>query len=63
MTNPTERLAYKVREVAAMLGVSPRRVYELVRSNQLPSFRLGGTGDVLIPADGLTETLKKWGQK
>jgi excisionase family DNA binding protein len=60
MSQQPERLAYKVREVANMLGVSPRRVYELVRSKQIPSFKLGGTGDMLIPANDLEETINRW---
>lgn len=38
----------KVSDIAALLGVSPRRVYQLVRSRQVPALRIGGR--IRIPA-------------
>lgn len=43
MQDPTDlsRLAYTAREVAAMLGVSERHVYESCRRDELPHLRIG----------------------
>lgn len=35
---------YRIREAAAMLAVSPRMVYALIESRELPTVRLPGTG-------------------
>jgi excisionase family DNA binding protein len=42
------RLAYRAKEVAELLGVTDAHIYNLVRENTIPSFRLGKS--VLIPA-------------
>lgn len=36
-----EKVVYSVPEVAALLGVSRDKVYQLVRANQLPHKRVG----------------------
>ncbi|MGD9896235.1 MAG: helix-turn-helix domain-containing protein [Candidatus Methylacidiphilaceae bacterium] len=44
MTSPkpsTERLAYRPAEVAYLLGVTPRAVYEWIREGRLRARRLG----------------------
>ena len=43
----TEREAYSVTEVAAMLGVGKDTVWQRVRSGQLPSIKFGSR--VLVP--------------
>ena len=40
----TEPRLLRASEVAALLGVSPERVRELVSAGDLPSVRLGGSG-------------------
>lgn len=35
------RLAYTMREVASMLGVSERTIYTLIHSGRLPAFHVG----------------------
>lgn len=54
---PIARLAYRVPEVAAMLGVSRSLAYEWVEKGYLPSIRNGST--VLVPADGLRDWLDR----
>ena len=36
-----EKLTYSVKEAAAVLGISPAKMYELVRSAGFPSLKLG----------------------
>ena len=43
-TGATTPRLFRAREVAALLGVSTKRVRELVVSGELPSVRLGGQG-------------------
>ena len=45
--HPVARIAYSVREVAQMLGVSAHLVYEEVRTHRIASIRIGGR--VIIP--------------
>lgn len=49
-----QRILVGVREAAAMLGISPRMVHELVRTGELPSVRIGARR-LFRP-----ETLKAW---
>jgi excisionase family DNA binding protein len=35
---------YRIREAAAILAISPRMLYALIESRQLPTVRLPGTG-------------------
>lgn len=37
------RLLYKVREVAEMLGIGRSKAYELVRTGEIPSVRVGAS--------------------
>jgi excisionase family DNA binding protein len=43
----SDRIAYTVAEVAALLNKHPNTVYEWVRKGSLPSERVGGT--IFIP--------------
>ena len=45
--HPVARIAYSVREVAQMLGVSAHLVYEEVRTHRIASVRIGGR--IIIP--------------
>ena len=45
--HPVARIAYSVREVAQMLGVSAHLVYEEVRTHRIASVRIGGR--IVIP--------------
>lgn len=54
MTMMTEKLALRPSEVAATVGLSRTRVYELIHSGELPAFRVGTR--ILVA----TETLKQW---
>jgi excisionase family DNA binding protein len=48
-------LALSVKEAASLVGVSPARIYEGVRRNELPSLRMGSR--ILIPTHKLMELL------
>lgn len=52
-----ERLALNVTEAAACLGVSRPTMYELLRRDDFPSFRIGTRQ--LISRDGLAEWVKR----
>lgn len=57
-----QRLAYSVRDVAEVLGVSTDTVYELIRGNKIPHRRLGRR--ILIPVQAFTDWLnaeQPWG--
>ena len=55
-----EKLAYSVKETAALMGVNEKTVYDLVHRADFPAFRPNGkTGRILIPRRGLTEWLEK----
>jgi len=41
MTNSDERLAVSVAEAAKMLGLSQRGIWNLIKSGELPTVRLG----------------------
>jgi len=53
-TSP-ERLTYSVATAAEMLGISRALAYELVRSGDIPSLKLGRR--VVVPCAALTEML------
>ena len=55
----SERLAFNVTEAAACLGVSRPTMYELLRREDFPSFRIGTRR--LIPRDGLAAWVEKQG--
>lgn len=47
-------LAYSITEAAAALGISRPTMYQLIKREGFPSFRVGGSsGRVLIPKKGL----------
>ncbi len=46
---PVQRLAYKVEEVAQLLGLSVDKVYELVRASRIPHKRLGRR--IIVPRE------------
>jgi excisionase family DNA binding protein len=50
-----ERLAYRVSEVADLIGCSKSKAYDLVAAGELRSIRIGGL--LRIPADALKEIL------
>ncbi len=56
-----ERLALNVTEAAACLGVSRPTMYELLRRDDFPSFRIGTRQ--LISRDGLAEWVKRQAAK
>ena len=53
---PTERLAYRVREVAEMLGIHERTVSRWLREGRLKRVKLGGT--TLVPADQVARLIR-----
>ena len=57
MENAMEPLAVSAAEAARLLGVSRPKVYELIRSEDFPSFKLGGR--TLVSVDGLRTWIKK----
>lgn len=54
-THPTERKTYSVETAAAMLGISRALAYQLVRSGEIPSLKLGRR--VVVPRGALAELL------
>jgi excisionase family DNA binding protein len=55
-----ERKVYTARQVGRMLGLSKPRIYELLRSNQIPNIRLGRR--VVIPVAAFEEWLRTAGK-
>jgi excisionase family DNA binding protein len=53
MTTATLPRLYRASEVAAILGISPDRVRELVAEGKLPSVRFGSAGWHRIPAEAV----------
>ena len=49
-----ERLAYSVEEAAASIGISDRKLSDIIHSDNFPLVRIGGRN--VIPVDGL----RKW---
>ena len=49
-----EKLALSVPEAAELLGLNPKRVYELSRTPSFPAFRCG-----VISAEGLRDWVKQ----
>lgn len=50
-----ERLAYRPTEVAAVIGLSRSKVYELIARGEIPSIRLGGK--ILVPAESVRRVI------
>ena len=51
-----EPLAVSVSKAAELLGISRPKVYELIRQDGFPAFRLGGR--TLVSVEGLREWVK-----
>ncbi len=51
------RLTYKVEELMPILGIGRNSAYEMVRSGQIRSFRIGRA--YRIPKDAVVEFLRK----
>ena len=51
------RLTYKVEELMPILGIGRNSAYELVRSGQIRSFRVGRS--YRVPKDAVDEFLRK----
>ncbi len=57
----SERLLWRIDEVAAMIGVSKATAYDLINRGEIPSVRLtgrGGRGLLRVPADGLRKMIE-----
>lgn len=54
-----DKLAVSVREAAALLGLSPKTVYQLTHQEGFPSFKLGER--TLVSVDGLREWVRDRG--
>jgi len=52
-----DRLAYRVSEVATLVGLSRSKTYLLIASGELPSVKIGGSRRV--PADALRQWLAR----
>ena len=55
-TGESERLLYRPREVADLLGISRTTAYELIEAGEIPSLRLG-KGCLRVPADALRKRI------
>ena len=53
---PTERLTYRVREVAEMLGIHERTAWRWLREGRLKRVKVGGT--TLVQADQLARLIR-----
>jgi len=61
MTEKMEPLAVSAAEAARLLSVSKPKIYELMRCDGFPAFKLGGR--TLISVDGLREWIAKESNK
>lgn len=52
-----ERLAYRVPEFAAAIGVSRAKGYELIARGEVPSVRIGGS--IRVPVAALREWMDR----
>jgi excisionase family DNA binding protein len=52
-----ERLAYRVPEAAAVLGISRTKAYALIAARQLPVIRMGKS--MRVPAEGLRDWVRR----
>ena len=57
MVKQNERLTFNVSEAAAALGISRPKMYELLRSGEIPSFQIGTRR--LISRAGLAEWVER----
>ena len=53
---PTERLTYRVREVAEMLGIHERTAWRWLREGRLKRVKVGGT--TLVPAGEVARLIR-----
>jgi excisionase family DNA binding protein len=51
----TERILYRVTELADLIGCSKTKAYELVASGEVPSVRVGNM--LRVPADALRKMI------
>ncbi len=61
MTEQTEHIAMNVKQVAAELGISDKKAYELTHTADFPSFKLGTR--TIVYRDGLREWVRKRSEK
>ncbi len=61
MMNMREPLAYRLKEVARILGLSQRSVWKLAHDGQIPCLRVGKA--LLFPVKELEEWLSRQVQK
>jgi len=54
-----ERMAYRISEVAELIGVSKSKAYEMASRGELPTIRLGGS--LRVNASALRALLEKLG--
>ncbi|MGD9643997.1 MAG: helix-turn-helix domain-containing protein [Elusimicrobiales bacterium] len=59
MAEPVERKAYKIREVAKMLGISQNHAYNLIQRGALPAVKVGRVWRV--PKAAVDDMLKRGG--
>jgi excisionase family DNA binding protein len=52
-----DRIAYRVSEVVALLGIGKTTVYELINSGELPAFKIGGS--TLVDKAGLEALIER----
>ena len=57
MVETATKLVYRVAEAMWVTGLNRNKVYELIRSGELPSYTVGSAR--YIPADGLREWVRK----
>lgn len=55
-----ERLTYTVREAAQVLGIGKDLAYQLIKSGELPSVKLGGR--LVVPKIALERLLERAGE-
>ena len=53
-----ERLLLRPAETAEAIGVSRRKVYELIATGEIPSIKLSG-GSVRVPGDSLRSWIER----
>lgn len=56
-TDVLERLAYRPREIAAMVGLSPRAIYRAIARGELSASRVARGTRLLVPAVAAEEWL------
>lgn len=54
--SPVERILLRPPEAAEALGISVSKAYDLIKTEELPSIRLGGS--LRVPVEALKEMVK-----